>query len=84
MGRMFPLTDSSGNAINREYAEQRMRWEPVVEVTQIKGDSETHPMLSPTDEFAAYEKYESAMVGTGISADADEKGDQKLTMCVRL
>jgi hypothetical protein len=57
-GLMFPLADSDGKIIDEDYAKLRMRWEPVVEVTQIKGDSETHPKLSPTDEFADYETYD--------------------------
>ena len=57
-GLMFPLADSDGKAITADYAKLRMRWEPVVEVTQIKGDSEAHPALSPTDEFADYETYD--------------------------
>jgi hypothetical protein len=57
-GLMFPLQDSKGELIDSDYAKLRMRWEPVVEVTQIKGDSETHPKLSPNDEFADYETYD--------------------------
>jgi hypothetical protein len=57
-GLMFPLSDSEGKPISKAYAESRMRWETVVETTQIKGDSETHPMLSPNDEFADYETYD--------------------------
>jgi uncharacterized protein DUF3604 len=55
-GHMFILEDSDGKAFTREYAQIRKRWEPLVEVTQMKGDSETHPELSPTDEFADYER----------------------------
>ena len=54
-GLMFPMEDSYGNPLSKEYAEQRMRNEPIVEVTQIKGTSETHPLLSDTDEFANFE-----------------------------
>ncbi len=53
-GLMFALSDFEGNPITREYAQIRSRWEPIVETTQIKGDSESHPYLSPNDEFAGY------------------------------
>ncbi len=58
-GRMFPLADFLGNPMTREYAATRARWEPLYEVTQIKGDGETHPALSPTDEFAGYETWDA-------------------------
>ena len=55
-GIMFPEIDSfTGKPITKEYAETRARWEPLYEATQIKGDGEAHPYLSPTDEFAGYE-----------------------------
>jgi hypothetical protein len=55
-GIMFPEVDSfTGKPITREYADTRARWEPVYEVTQIKGDGEVHPLLSPNDEMAGYE-----------------------------
>jgi len=58
-GIMFPMVDSfSGKPFDREYAETRMRWEPLYEATQIKGDGETHPFLSPNDEFADYETWD--------------------------
>lgn len=53
-GLMFAPTDSSGAPMSADYARERIRWEPLIEVTQIKGDSEAHPLLSPTDEFADY------------------------------
>jgi len=56
-GSMFDVRDIRGADIDAEYAEIRRYWEPVVEITQIKGDSETHPALSPDDEFADFETY---------------------------
>lgn len=58
-GRMFPLIEpGTGKKIDREYAETRARWERLYEATQIKGDGETHPFLSPNDEFADYETWD--------------------------
>jgi hypothetical protein len=54
-GRMFALVDFDGRGLTREYAETRARLEPVYEVTQIRGDGESHPFLSPNDEFSGYE-----------------------------
>ncbi|MFV0276304.1 MAG: DUF3604 domain-containing protein, partial [Parahaliea sp.] len=56
-GEMFALNDRKGQPLTAEYAQTRARWEPVAEVTQTKGDSETHPILSPGDEFAEFETY---------------------------
>jgi hypothetical protein len=53
-GLMFAMTRLDGSPIDRAYAETRAKYEPIVEVTQIKGDSESHPFLSPNDEFASY------------------------------
>ena len=58
-GEMFGLTTMDGQPFTTEYARTRSRWEPLYEVTQIKGDSETHPVLSPTDEFADFETWHS-------------------------
>ncbi len=57
-GLMFELTETDGSALTKGYAEQRMRNEPLVEVTQVKGTSETHPLLSPNDEWADFELME--------------------------
>jgi hypothetical protein len=53
-GLMFMLTEPGGGPISAAYARRRAAREPVVEVTQMKGDSEAHPFLSPNDEFAGY------------------------------
>jgi hypothetical protein len=56
-GMMFADRTLRGEPITAQDARARMKWEPVVEVTQIKGTSETHPLLSPNDEFANFEMY---------------------------
>jgi hypothetical protein len=63
-GLMFPeVNPANGEPLTRKYAETRIRWEPLYEVTQIKGDGETHPYLSPNDEFADYETWDKANLG---------------------
>ena len=56
-GIMFPVevNPATGKKLGKSYMEARARWEPIYEVTQIKGDGETHPLLSPDDEFADFE-----------------------------
>ena len=56
-GMMFSDTTLRGGPVDEDYARRRMRWEKIVEVTQIKGDSEAHALLSPEDEFASFELY---------------------------
>jgi hypothetical protein len=63
-GIMFPeINPSTGKALTKAYAEARIRWEPLYEVTQIKGDGEAHPYLSPNDEFADYETWDLSNLG---------------------
>ena len=59
-GWMFPTTKTyAGGTVDQNYVEQRARWEPLYEITQIKGDGEAHPYLSPDDEFADYETWDA-------------------------
>ncbi len=63
-GIMFPeVNPATGKPLTRQYAKTRIRWEPIYEVTQIKGDGEAHPYLSPNDEFADYESWDKANLG---------------------
>ncbi|CAE6892125.1 hypothetical protein ACOMICROBIO_FLGHMIGD_00926 [Vibrio sp. B1FLJ16] len=66
LGLMFAETRLNGEPIDADYARKRMKWERSVEITQIKGDSEAHPALSPNDEFADYETYDFALTPDGV------------------
>ncbi|MEL7030569.1 MAG: DUF3604 domain-containing protein, partial [Pseudomonadota bacterium] len=57
-GMMFAKETLSGDPLTAAYAQTRMRWEPIYEVTQVKGDGETHAIISPTDEFADFERWD--------------------------
>ncbi len=59
-GGMFPIVEAFGKKLDKGYAETRARWERLYEVTQMKGDGETHPYLSSTDEFADFERWDKA------------------------
>ena len=64
-GLMFPVetNPATGEPLTAAYVEARARWEPLYEVTQIKGDGEAHPFLSPDDEFADYETWDKGNLG---------------------
>jgi hypothetical protein len=64
-GLMYERTQFDGSPMTAEYAQQRMRNEPVSEILQIKGTSETHPLLSPEDEFADFEIMTSQLSASG-------------------
>ena len=71
-GIMFPLVESfTGKPVDREYVETRARWEPLYEVTQIKGDGEAHPFLSPNDEFADYETWDMGNLSLSVPKTKD-------------
>jgi len=71
MGLMFDdVTLTTRKPIDRDYAERRMRWEPLYETTQMKGDGETHPALSPNDEFANFERWDKSSFGLEVHTPA--------------
>ncbi|MHC4552841.1 MAG: DUF3604 domain-containing protein [Planctomycetota bacterium] len=76
-GWMFPVdAQYTGREVDKKYVETRMRWEPLYEITQIKGDGEAHPLLSPSDEFADYETWDFGNIVPGNMVIAKE--DQML------
>ena len=74
-GNMFTLNTLGGQPFTKAYAQTRSRWEPIVEVTQTKGDGETHPLVSPTDEFADFEVMGFTASAKGQKA-APRKGEK--------
>lgn len=73
-GSMFDTITMRNEPVGPGYAETRRRWEPIVEITQYKGDSETHPSLSPDDPFADFEDY-PFYIQKGWTEYKPEKGD---------
>lgn len=70
-GLMFDdITLTTKRPLDKDYAERRMRWEPLYEVTQIKGDGEAHPLFSPDDEFADFETWDKGSFGTVAKTDS--------------
>ena len=72
-GTMFPLVDqfNSDKSLDAAYAKSRMRWEPIVEMTQPKGDGEAHPFLSPDDAFADYETWDTGNLDLSAAKTTD-------------
>jgi len=70
-GMMFQLDTVDGKPFDKAYAKTRSRWEPLYEVTQMKGDGEAHPFLSPDDEFADFETWDKGNV-TAMVAKTNE------------
>lgn len=71
-GRMFPLIESfTGKPVDKDYVEQRAKWERLYEVTQTKGDGEAHPFLSPNDEFADFETWDKANLDGSVAKTKD-------------
>lgn len=66
-GLMFKPTKFDGSPMDAAYAAKRVRWEPMHEMTQIKGDEETHPVLSPDDEFADFETWDVANIAGSVA-----------------
>jgi len=62
-GLMFDDVTFTGELLTTDYAKRRQKWEPIYEVTQMKGDGEAHPMFSPDDEFADYETWDKGSFG---------------------
>jgi hypothetical protein len=71
-GIMFPLeAQYDGKKLDEEYVTQRSKWEPLYEVTQMKGDGEAHPFLSPDDEFADFETWDIGNLDVSVAKSND-------------
>jgi Protein of unknown function (DUF3604) len=71
-GLMFPIIESfTGKPVDKEYVEQRAKWERLYEATQTKGDGETHPFLSPNDEFANFERWDFGNLDGSVKKTRD-------------
>ena len=71
-GIMFPLEAQwNGKKLDKTYVNERSKWEPLYEATQIKGDGEAHPFLSPDDEFADYETWAIGNLDVSVAKTND-------------
>lgn len=70
-GLMFPTVEQFGKPVDKEYAENRAKWERLYEATQTKGDGETHPFLSPNDEFADFERWDKGNLDGSVKKTND-------------
>ncbi len=74
-GLMFPVDKSyGGSSLTPDYAQTRMRNEPLYEISQIKGTSETHPSLSPQDEFGSFELWDYTLASTATPPEHKQGG----------
>lgn len=80
-GRMYDRVMFNGQAMDAEYARRRMVNEPISEIYQVKGSSESHPALSPTDEFAGFELYETVL---GMSQSKSNPGGSYIRDALRV
>ncbi len=70
-GLMFDVETYSSKPLTKAYAEARRSYEPLYEVTQMKGDAEAHPLLSPDDEFADYENLDAGNISGKVAKTPD-------------
>ena len=68
-GRMFPTVEDFGKQVDRAYAEERIKWERLYEMTQTKGTGEAHPFLSPNDEFANFELWDKGNLDGSVKKE---------------
>jgi hypothetical protein len=66
-GLMFPMVEAFGKKLDRAYAETRAKWERLYETTQTKGTGESHPYLSPNDEFADFELWDKGNLDGSVA-----------------
>jgi hypothetical protein len=72
-GRMFAERTLAGEPLSLTYAKTRNRWEPIYEITQVKGDAEAHPILSPNDEFADFENWDKTDISFNVTPESEKR-----------